>query len=147
MAKQTKTENSKKKADYIWTVGRRRTAVARVRLYEKDKKDSAVDIMVNDKPIGQYFHNPVAKQVYAQPLELTKTLDKYRVTAKVTGSGLESQLDAVMHGIARALVKADEIHKPVLRKHGLLTRDPRARQKRMIGRGGRARSKKQSPKR
>lgn len=148
MPKQTNSNNNTgKKVDYVWAVGRRKRAVARIRLYEKDKKEDAVDILVNEQPIGKYFHNPVAKLTYAQPLDLTNTIDKYRITAKVYGSGLESQLDAIKHGIARALVKADQSYRPVLKQHGLLTRDPRERQKRMIGRGGSARAKKQSPKR
>jgi len=150
MAKQTKETPKKKtnkKAEYIWAVGRRKRAVARIRMYEKDTKSDAVDIIVNDKPVGQYFHNPVAKLTYAEPLELTKTLGKYRVTAKVEGSGLEGQMDAIKHGISRALVKADEVHRAILKSNGLLTRDPREKQKRMIGHGGSARAKKQSPKR
>lgn len=144
-----KKDKKKQQQDYIWSVGRRKEAVARVRLFTKKAKkgDDSVDIIVNGKPIGQYFHNPVAKMIYAKPLELTKTLDKYSATVKVVGSGLEAQMEAVMHGIARALVKADEVYRPTLREHGLLTRDDRSRQKRMIGRGGRARAKKQSPKR
>lgn len=149
MDKQAQPKNSNKstKADYIWATGRRKRAIARIRLYQKDTKDTAIEIMVNDKPIGQYFFNPVAKLTYGQPLKLTDTVGKYRVTAKVSGSGQEAQLDAIKHGIARALVKADEAHKATLKAHGLLTRDSREKQKRMIGRGGRARAKKQSPKR
>lgn len=151
MAKATttpnKTNSKQTKADYIWSVGRRKQAVARVRLYTKDKKDKAVDILVNDKPIGQYFHNPVAKLGFGQPLRLTDTLERYRATVKVSGSGLEAQLDAVNHALARALVKADEAHRATLKASGLLTRDDRKKQKRMIGQGGRARAKKQSPKR
>lgn len=143
----TTKKNEKKTANYIWAVGRRKRAVARVRLYEKDKRDDAIEIEVNGKPVGQYFHNPIAKLTYGQPLELTKTIGKYRVTAKVEGSGLEGQLDAMIHGISRALVKADESYRSALKAEGLLTRDAREKQKRMIGRGGRARAKKQSPKR
>lgn len=146
MANQTNTKTSKK-ADYIWAVGRRRTAVARVRLYLKDKSENALDITVNDKPIGQYFHNPSAQVNFGAPLKKTDTVSKYRVTVKVAGSGLESQLDAVNHALARALVKADAAHRATLKPLGFLTRDARKKQKRMIGRGGSARAKKQSPKR
>lgn len=143
-----KTISNSKKADYIYSVGRRKQAIARIRLYpKKDTKNKNIDIMVNDKPIGQYFPNPVTHLHYAQPLELTKTTNKYSVTVKVIGSGPSSQLDAIKHGIARALVKADEDHRPVLRKNGLLTRDPRKRERRKVGLGGSARAKKQSPKR
>ena len=145
--KKAKTSKADKKADYIWAVGRRKRAVARIRMFQKTKKDSAIDIIVNEKPIGQYFTSPVAKLIYAEPLELTDTLDKYKVTVKVTGSGMTGQLDAIKHGIARALIKADASHRAILKSNGLLTRDSREKQKRMIGHGGKARSKKQSPKR
>ena len=147
MAKATNKPTTSKNDSYIWAVGRRKRAVARIRLYEKDKKSDAIDIEVNGKPVGQYFHNPIAKLSYSEPLDLTKTTDKYRVTVKVVGSGLEGQLDAVKHGIARALVKADADHKPVLRAAGLMTRDDRKKETRKIGHGGKARAKKQSPKR
>lgn len=146
-AKPTPKKEQKKQGDFIFAVGRRKEAVARVRLYRKDNKQDNIEIMVNDKPVGQYFHGPAAQLSYAQPFDLTKTRDRFSATVKVVGSGLSSQLDAVLHGISRALVKADADFKPVLKKHGLLQRDPRERQKRMIGRGGRARAKKQSPKR
>ena len=120
---QSKPKTKKDQDEYIWSVGRRRTAVARARLYLKKGKEDNVEIMVNDKPIGQYFHNPTAKLEYAQPLKLTKTLDRFSITIKVKGSGLESQLDAVKHAIARALLKVDEEFRPVLKANGLLTRD------------------------
>ncbi len=144
---QLKQEETKNKGDYIWAVGRRKRAVARVRLYSKDKKSQNVDIIVNNKPVGQYFHDPKAKLNYAEPLRITNTLDRYSITVKVLGSGLSSQLDAMLHGISRALIKADAEHRPVLKKRGFLTRDPRERQRRMVGRGGKSRAKKQSPKR
>lgn len=143
----TNKKNNDNADNYIWSVGRRKRAIARIRLYPKPKKEDAIDIQVNGKPVGQYFHNPVAKMTYAQPLQLTDTVSKYRVTVRVEGSGLESQLDAVKHGMAKALVKADSAYKPILRQNGLMTRDDRVKQKRMIGQGGKARAKKQSPKR
>ena len=142
-----KTQATNKKNEYIWAVGRRKQAIARIRLHPKDKKSKNIDITVNEKPVGQYFHNPIAKHTYALPLKLTNTIDRFKVTAKITGSGLEAQMDALLHGIARALVKADESFKPALKQAGLMTRDPRAKEKRKIGQGGRARAKKQSPKR
>lgn len=139
---------SKQNTDYIWAVGRRKRAIARVRLFtKKATKDEAVDILVNDKPIGAYFHNALVKTIFGLPLRLTKSLGKYSATVKVSGSGLDSQLDAVNHALSRALVKADAANRAILKPKGLLTRDPREKQKRMIGRGGKARAKKQSPKR
>lgn len=133
--------------EYYYAVGRRKRAVARVRLWPKTGKDANIDITVNDKPVGQFFSDPMAKHHYAQPLTLTDSVSRFRITAKVEGSGPASQLDALLHAMARALVKVDEGFKSTLRQHGLLTRDPRERQRRQIGQGGRARAKKQSPKR
>lgn len=148
MAKPVTTpKTNTKDTNYFWAVGRRKRAVARVRLFRKDKKEEAVNVTVNNKPIGQYFHNQSAIDAFAKPLKVTKTVDQFYVTAKVVGSGLESQLEAVNHAIARALVKADAAYRELLKPQGLLTRDSRKKQKRMIGRGGKARAKKQSPKR
>ncbi len=135
--------------DFIYAVGRRKRAIARVRLYPKSKKSKpkASDVLVNNKPIDQYFHLPQHSSKYALPLSLTHTLDRYSITIKVKGSGLKSQIDAIIHGISRALIKANPDTRPTLKKYGLLTRDPRKRQRRMIGTGGKARRQKQSPKR
>ncbi|MFC1749925.1 30S ribosomal protein S9 [Pseudomonadota bacterium] len=150
-AKQTKSKTktkSKKAPNYIYAVGRRKRAIARVRLYpRKNKKDKGLDLIVNSKQVEEYFHNTLSKYRYTQPLRLTNSTDKYSITAKIIGSGPRSQLDALIHGISRALIKNDEDLKPVLKKHGLLTRDPRKKQRRMIGTGGKARRQKQSPKR
>ncbi len=143
----TKKTQTPTKPEYIHAVGRRKRAIARVRLYHKTTKDNNVDITVNGLPVGQYFTIPNARLTYAKPLQLTDTLAKYSVTAKIVGSGPSSQLGAMLHGIARALVVADETYRPVLKKQGLLTRDPRKRERRKIGTGGKARAKKQSPKR
>lgn len=145
---QEKTKvTSKKEPLYTFAVGRRKTAIARVRLFHKDKKTDNIDIVVNDMPVGQYFQDQSSRMTYAKPLEITDTLSKYRVTAKIEGSGLVSQLQALIHGISRALVKAESAYKEPLKKASLLTRDPRKRQMRMIGTGGKSRRKKQSPKR
>ncbi len=129
--------------DYIGAVGRRKEAVARVRI----RPGQGVSI-VNSKPISDYFQGPLKQKAYQKPFELTQTLGKYIATIKVSGGGTASQLDAVVHGLSRALSAADKenFRKP-LKVAGLLTRDPRARERRKIGQGGRARAKKQSPKR
>lgn len=132
-----------KKVDYIYTVGRRKTASARVRLY-KGKKEN----LVNGVVIGKYFPGAVMASLWQKPFSLTGTSGKYYITAKVSGSGKDSQLTAVVHGMARALAKASpEKFRGVLKKGGLLTRDSRSRERRMVGTGGRARKQKQSPKR
>ena len=132
-----------KKTNYIQTVARRRMAVARVRLL-KGKGES----LVNSQPADIYFPGPVSKDVWRRPLRLVGAEDKYFITAKVEGGGKKGQLDAFVLGVAKALVKEDaEKYKKVIKSAGLLTRDARIRQRRMVGMGGKARRKKQSPKR
>lgn len=129
--------------EYIEAVGRRKTATARVRLYE-----SKGDFIVNDKVVGQYFANVTnAPKIYNQAFELTKTTKKFAVTVKVSGSGIHSQIEAVRHGITRALVKFNPEFKSLLKVESLLTRDDRMKETRKIGMGGKARRKRQSPKR
>lgn len=132
-----------KKIDYTYAVGRRKEASARVRLYRGKGENT-----VNSIPAFKYFEGEVAKKLLARPFGATETSDKYYFSAKVVGSGKKSQLSAVVLGIARALVKiSSEKHKSPLKKLGLLTRDSRIRQRRMVGMGGKSRRKKQSPKR
>ncbi len=132
-----------KKPNYIFSVGRRRTAAARIRLYSKKG-----DIIVNDQPIAKYFPGDIAQKLYLEPFSICNVPEKYSATIKVSGSGKVGQLGAVIHGLARALIKVDEEKfRPVLKKRGLLTRDPRKRERRKVGTGGKARRKKQSPKR
>lgn len=142
--------------NYISTVGRRKAAVARVRLYKTikngilwgDKELKKGEILVNQKPIGEYFSGDVAKAIYSEPFKTTNTLDKYTLTIKAAGGGTASQLEAVVHGIARALDNLDkEKFHGLLKKKGFLTRDARVRERRKVGTGGKARRKKQSPKR
>lgn len=138
-----KVKNQKAK-EFIHAVGRRREAVARVRLYSKG---SGI-ITVNAKPVEEYFAGSVNKIFYIKPLVVTDTVGKFDITVKVEGGGLSGQLGAMIHGIARALSSLNkEKYRSLLKKQGLLTRDPRTRQRRMVGTGGKARRKKQSPKR
>lgn len=124
-------------------MGKRRGASARVRLFKGNK-----DNLVNEVPMTKYFPGELVKVAWSRPFELTETAGKYFVTVKVGGGGKKGQLDAVVHGISKALslVKPDKF-RPILKKAGLLTRDSRIRQRRMVGTGGKARRKKQSPKR
>lgn len=139
----TKAVKSAKK-DYILTVGRRKEAVARVRLYPK----GSGAFTVNGKPVEVYFYGEASKVAYMQPFKITATEGKFDITVKVAGGGPSGQLGAVVHGIARALEKFDkETYRAPLKKAGLLTRDARTRERRMVGMGGKARRKKQSPKR
>ncbi len=137
-----KKEKKVKKA-FVFTVGRRKTAVARIRLYH-----GKGETLVNGQPINKYFSGEINKTFYQQPFNLTETLGKYYATIKVVGSGQKAQLGAVIHGLARALDKENkEDFHSLLKKVGLLTRDSRAKERRKIGQMGKARKKKQSPKR
>jgi small subunit ribosomal protein S9 len=124
-------------------VGRRKESVARVRLFKGNAQ-----MTVNGKPIAEYFRGPVAQKKYQTPFLITNTLGQFTGTIKVLGGGATGQLDAVVHGIARALENMDKAtHRPVLKKAGLLTRDARAKERRKYGLAHAARAKKSSPKR
>jgi len=128
---------------YTQAVGRRKSATARIRLYKGKGK-----LVVNDLPIEQYFGaSPATRVIYEEPFKLTNTLGKFDLTAIIKGSGKNAQLQALVHGIARALDKESDKHHSGLKQAGLLTRDPRERERRKPGLGGRARKRKQSPKR
>ncbi len=131
------------KPEIIHAVGRRKESIARIRLY-KGKGET----LVNNLPIGEYFPSEVSRVAHTSPFELTDTAGKYYATIKVSGGGKNGQLGAVVHGLSRALASLDkENFRPVLKKAKLLTRDSRTRERRKVGMGGKARRKKQSPKR
>lgn len=154
---QVKKLNKNSKKDYIFATGRRKDAVARVRLYEKvkdgtvwgDKDIKKGDIFVNEKPIAEYFSGDVSRHRYTEPLRVTNAHQQnFSFTIKVAGGGPSGQLQAVIAGIANALNKLDkEKYRPILKKKGFLTRDDRVRERRVVGMGGKSRRKKQSPKR
>lgn len=135
--------DQKNNKGYIQTVGRRKEAVARVRLFSGQGQ-----MTVNGKPVAEYFRGLAAQNAYQKPFLLTNTLGKYTATVKVLGGGTSSQLGAVVHGVARALALIDEkVFRQTLKSNGLLTRDPRAKERRKYGLAHAARAKKQSPKR
>lgn len=142
---------------YYEAVGRRKEAVVRVRLFitGKDKtvtvdgaKIKAGEIYVNKKPINNFFGSIVERERYLQPLKLTNNIDRFAITILVKGGGKSGQLDAIVLGIAKALVIVDkEAYRSPLKKQGFLSRDSRIRERRKVGTGGKARRRKQSPKR
>lgn len=133
----------KSKVAFIHTVGRRKTAVARVRLFEG--KD---EIKVNGQPITKYWPGTALETLYMEPFRTTNTQAKYTATVKVSGSGTKGQIGAFIHAVARALSEASpERFRTILKKRGFITRDPRMKETRKIGTGGRARAQRQSPKR
>ena len=116
------------KTEFFWGTGRRKKAVARVRLVEGKGA-----ITVNKRDLDEYFGLETLKTIVRQPLTLTDTLGKYDVFVNVNGGGFTGQAGAIRHGIARALVKADESLKPALKKAGFLTRDPRMKERKKYG--------------
>lgn len=122
MAEET-PKKTKKKIEHISGTGRRKTAVARVFLYEKKG-----DFIINDKPAEEVFRSEKEQIQLMKPFHaigVSHPTSKYSATIKVHGSGHSAQLDAVVHGISRALAELDPENRPILRKQGLLTRDPR----------------------
>ena len=115
------------KVQYYGT-GRRKTAVARVRLVP-----GTGNIIINDRPLDEYFSYDTLRVLVKRPLEITETYGKFDVIAKVEGGGFTGQAGAVRHGISRALLKVDEELKPVLKKAGFLTRDPRMKERKKYG--------------
>lgn len=111
-----------------YATGRRKTSVAKVWIMPGTGK-----ITVNDKKMEEYFPLETLRIIVKQPLTLTETLSKFDVIAKVMGGGLSGQAGAVRHGIARALVLADPTLRPVLKKAGFLTRDPRMVERKKYG--------------
>ncbi len=142
---------------YYEAVGRRRNAVARVRLYIPGKEKTASvngkkiakgEIIINDKPFDKIISSPISRKLCLSPLEMTNNGDRFAISIKVKGGGAQGQLEAIMHGIARALNTSNpDEYRPILRQNNLLTRDPRTRERRKVGTGGKARRAKQSPKR
>lgn len=108
--------------------GRRKTSVARVRLVPGEG-----NIVINGRPLDQYFGLKTLELIIKQPLNLTGTNGKYDVLAKVEGGGTTGQAGAIRHGIARALLKVDLEYRPALKKAGFLTRDPREKERRKYG--------------
>ena len=114
-------------AQYIGT-GRRKESVARVRMLPGNGK-----IVINGKEMDQYFGLETLKLIVRQPLVATETEGRFDVVAKVEGGGFSGQAGAIRHGIARALLQADNEYRPVLKKNGYLTRDSRMKERKKCG--------------
>ena len=113
---------------YIWATGRRKCAIAQVRLFPGDG-----GIMINGKPYEEVFSRLEHRHMLESPFLVTDTMGKFHVTVKLEGGGVSGQAGAVRYAIARALVKENEQFKPVLRKEGLLTRDARIKERKKYG--------------
>lgn len=122
-------EDAGKPDRYFEALGRRKTAVARVRLFTKGEKE----FLVNSKPYQQYFLLPEDQETAVSSMKKMKCFDKFRVTVKVEGGGHRAQAEAVRHGTARVLVDFNQNFRKRLRKAGFLTRDPRMRERKKFG--------------
>ena len=113
---------------YIWATGKRKCAIAQIRLFPGDG-----GITINDRPHEEIFPRLEYRRMIEMPFLVTETVGKFRVTVKVKGGGMSGQAGAVRHGIARALLKENDLFKPMLRKEGLLTRDARIKERKKYG--------------
>jgi small subunit ribosomal protein S9 len=115
----------------IWATGRRKRAIARVRLIT-----GSGDIQVNKKPIEEYFDRPTLKMLIMQPIEAANVGNKFNIIATVKGGGKSGQAGALRHGISRAIALTGEELRIILRKKGFLTRDPRKKERKKYGQKG-----------
>jgi small subunit ribosomal protein S9 len=113
---------------YFYGTGRRKAAVARVRAFP-----GAGQVVINGKPMTDLFTRLALQSVITAPLRVTGATGKFSVMVKVEGGGTAGQAGAISHGLARALSRADETFKPLLRRAGLLTRDPRVKERKKYG--------------
>ena len=116
------------KQSYFHGTGRRKTSVAQVRVMAGNGA-----IIINGVPFEELFTSIEHRRTILQPLLVTESLSKYNAMVKVNGGGINGQSGAISHGISRALVEADESLKPILRQNGLLTRDPRVKERKKPG--------------
>ncbi|MCQ2450807.1 MAG: 30S ribosomal protein S9 [Clostridia bacterium] len=113
---------------YFYGTGRRKSSVARVRVY-----NGTGNVTINGRDIDDYFGLETLKVIVRQPLTLTETADKFDIVCTVTGGGVTGQAGAIRHGISRALLLANEEFRPALKKAGFLTRDPRMKERKKYG--------------
>lgn len=118
-----------KQERYIECVGRRKTAIARVRMTPATK----ASFTVNDKDLESYFGTKELRMTAIDPITQSKNPVKFKITARVTGGGITGQAEAIRHGIARALVEHDSELRKSMKKLGFLKRDPRAKERRKFG--------------
>lgn len=122
-------ETTKLGKEYIETVGRRKTSVARVRLYPAGK----TTFVINEKDLSTYFPTEELQLIVKNPFTQVKSEGKFKISVLVKGGGIHSQAEAVRHGISRALIKGDMQLRAILKEAGLLTRDPRMKERRKFG--------------
>ncbi len=116
------------KQPYFYGTGRRKSSVARVRVYA-----GSGNITINGRTIDDYFGLETLKLIVRQPLTLTETAEKFDIVCTVAGGGVTGQAGAIRHGLSRALLQYDAELRPVLKKAGFLTRDPRMKERKKYG--------------
>lgn len=146
-----------KNVQYFEGIGRRKEAVARVRLYLVNRNKTAEvngqtlkagECLINGKPLTSSPLSSWEKDFVLAPLRLTESLERFAMSVMVSGGGKNGQIEAIVHGLARAIDLVDRArYRPILKNQGLLRRDARVRERRKVGTGGKARRVKQSPKR
>ncbi len=114
--------------NYFYGTGRRKSSVARVRLLP-----GSGNVTINGRAMDEYFGLETLRMLVRQPMELTGTMGKYDVIVNVVGGGVSGQAGAIRHGITRALIESDETLKPILKKAGFVTRDPRMKERKKYG--------------
>ena len=114
---------------YYYGTGKRKTSIAKVRLY----LDDGGPIIINGKPMDEYFNWQPWQRIINEAFLVTETSNRFRVVARVTGGGVHSQAEAIRHGITRALIVYEETLKPALRRQGLVTRDARIKESKKYG--------------
>ena len=119
----------KSKKPYLYGTGRRKASVARVHVYP----NGSGTITINNRTLDNYFGLDTLKLIVRQPLVATEMTDKVDIVATVTGGGVTGQAGAIRHGIARALLSVNEEFRPILKKAGFLTRDPRMKERKKYG--------------
>ena len=113
---------------YFYGTGRRKSSVARVRIYP-----GTGNITINGRDIDDYFGLETLKLIINQPFGVTETTGKFDIVANVRGGGISGQAGAIRHGVSSALLLADESYRPLLKKSGFLTRDPRMKERKKYG--------------
>ena len=113
----------------VWATGKRKSSVARVQL-----QPGAGEVLVNDRPLAEYFGRETSRMIVNQPFEVTSTLNQFRVAVNVRGGGVAAQAVAIRHGITRALLQANPDLRGTLKKAGFITRDPREVERKKYGR-------------
>ncbi|MFT7557527.1 MAG: small subunit ribosomal protein S9 [Planctomycetota bacterium] len=129
MPEKSITRRTLAKGEYIYAIGRRKTATAQVRMYDA----KARKIVINGIDISKYFKTEDQRKSVSDPITKTKSQEHFEITAVVSGGGLHAQAEAIRHGVSRAMVQIDPMYRDGLKKLGFLKRDPRKKERKKFG--------------